>query len=84
MYNGLQSEHVDFATQVCMERLKWKKTQADGRSVYSWSSKDPHDYLDTCAMCRAIAENQGLSRTLVEPVQNVRHRLKMKRRVRVV
>jgi hypothetical protein len=65
LYNALQSEHVEFATQLCMERLKWKKTTSDGRSVYNWASKDPHDFLDACAMCRAIAENQGLSQIMV-------------------
>ena len=71
-----------------MERLKWKKTQGDGRVIYSWASKDPHDYLDCCAMCRAIAENQGLSQMLVEPVSKSRRMMLMmrrrKRRVKVV
>lgn len=82
LYNSLAVEHIDFATQVCNEKLKWKKVKADGRDEYHWVTKDPHDFVDCLAMCRAIAENQGLSRTLVTPVPG--RRLAKRRRVRVV
>ena len=64
LYNDLDMEHIEFAKQICNERIRWKKTKADGRVEYSWKSKEPHDYLDTCAMCHAIATHEGLSPVL--------------------
>ena len=61
LYKDLPLEHVEFANQVCNEQLRWKKSKGDGRIEYNWRSKEPHDYLDTLAMVRAIAEHEGLS-----------------------
>ena len=93
LYNDLPLNHLDFATQVCNEQLKWKKSKPDGRTEYHWSSKDPHDYLDGMAMCFAIACSEGVSTTASikrhemeslngERQRNIR-RLQMLRRKRV-
>lgn len=37
------------------------KKMPDGRHIYYWTTKEPHDYLDTMAMCFAIAGSQGIS-----------------------
>lgn len=48
-----------FASQVCNETLL--DTQRRGsQTVYVWSSKEPHDYLDTLAMAYAGASQLGL------------------------
>lgn len=41
----------------------------DGRDLYSWKSKEPHDALDATAQAFAIAASQGISG------QNMRGRL---------
>jgi len=47
-------EHRDFAIQVCNEKLRFVQRKA-GRDVYSWATKEPHDYLDVMSMCWAVA-----------------------------
>ena len=97
LYDDLAVNHLDFAQQVCNEKIKWKKTLASGKTEYSWISKDPHDFLDTLSISRAIAESQGLSavmpsKTVEAPVANVhgmipliRRKLALQRkRVRIV
>lgn len=53
-------EHRDFAIQVCNEKLRFVQHKA-GRDIYSWATKEPHDYLDCMSMCWAVAASQGLS-----------------------
>jgi hypothetical protein len=89
LYNALSVEHVEFANQVCNEQLRWKKTKSDGRTEYSWKSKDPHDYGDCLAMNQAIAAFQGLSSSntlkvsLKQQYRNV-IKTRARRRVRIV
>ena len=61
LYNGTVEEHSEFAIQVTNEHIKFIKHRQDGRDEYFWTSKEPHDYLDTMSMCYAIAASQGLS-----------------------
>lgn len=61
LYNELPVNHIDFATQVCNEKLQWKKTKSNGVIEYHWKSKEPHDFLDTMAMSRALSAHEGLS-----------------------
>lgn len=53
------TEHVDFAVQFTNERLESTRRRADNRLEYKWKSMDPHDILDTMAMCYAIAASKG-------------------------
>ena len=57
--NLYQGDHTDFAIQVTNEKLLWKKQKEYGIE-YHWKSFEPHDYLDTLSMARAIAENQNI------------------------
>lgn len=57
LYNGTPEEHTDFAQQIANEHIKFVKHRPDGRNEYYWTSRDPHDYLDTCSMCFAIASS---------------------------
>ena len=61
LYDGTPEEHTDFAQQVANEHIKFVKHRPDGRNEYYWTSREPHDYLDTCSMCFAIASSQGIS-----------------------
>ena len=73
LYDDLALNHMDFANGVCNERIKWKKALSNGRTEYSWISKEPHDFLDCLAMCRAIAESEGLSATMPHRVSQTSH-----------
>ena len=91
LYKDLPLEHVEFANQVCNEQLRWKKTKGDGRIEYNWRSKEPHDYLDTLAMLRAIAEHEGLSTVQITSPSSTHKQLKqmvkrkaLKNRIRFV
>lgn len=57
LYDGTPEEHTEFAQQVTNEHIKFVKHRQDGRNEYYWTSKEPHDYLDTMAMCFAIASS---------------------------
>lgn len=61
LYLGTVDEHQEFAAQTTNERLKMIRKMPDGRLMYFWTSKEPHDYLDAMAMCYAIAGSQGIS-----------------------
>lgn len=61
LHAGTADQHQEFATQATNERLKLIKKTADGRLMYFWTSREPHDYLDAMAMCFAIAGSQGIS-----------------------
>ena len=67
LYKDLDLEHIEFAKQICNEKIKYKKTKSDGRIEYCWKSKEPHDYLDAAAMCRAIAEHEGMNTKVIPP-----------------
>ena len=73
LYDDLALNHMDFANGVCNERIKWKKALSNGKTEYSWISKEPHDFLDCLAMCRAIAESEGLSATMPHRVSQTSH-----------
>lgn len=62
IYTGDADEHGEFALQVSAERLRYIQHRADGRDVYSWTSRGgtPHDYLDSSAQAHALAANQGI------------------------
>nr|DAW56106.1 MAG TPA: Large Terminase [Caudoviricetes sp.] len=61
LYNADPAEHVEYATQVCNERIRHVRHLSDGRDEYEWISKEPHDFLDASAMADAIAGSYGLS-----------------------
>lgn len=61
LYNADPAEHVEYANQICNERIRHVRHLSDGRDEYEWISKEPHDYLDASAMCDAIAGSYGLS-----------------------
>ena len=52
---------------MCNERLLLIQHKKDGRDIYSWKSREPHDALDATAQAFAVAASQGISG------QNVRH-----------
>ena len=61
LYKASKDEHSEFALQMCNEKLMSVTHKQTGQDIYSWRSKEPHDYLDTMAMCYAVAAQQGLS-----------------------
>lgn len=65
LYYGDAEEHRDFAIQVCNEKLI-SVHRRSGRDVYSWKSREPHDYLDCMSMCFAVAASQGISGATVQ------------------
>lgn len=89
LYNELPVNHIDFANQVCNERLLWKKTKSNGVVEYHWKSKEPHDFLDTMAMSRAMASHEGLTAsnvihtTITQQRKNV-VKMPIHKRVRII
>ena len=82
LYKDLDLEHIEFAKQICNEKIKLKKTKSDGRVEYFWKSKEPHDYLDVLAMCRAIAEHEGMNTKVIPPnIINTSKRIRAGHRV---
>ena len=61
LYKGDRDEHTEYAMQLCNERLRLIRHGQDGRSVYFWKSKEPHDFLDSTAQAYAVAASQGIS-----------------------
>ena len=49
LYSGDADEHAEFSLQFCNERLMMITHKQDGRDIYAWKSKEPHDYLDAIA-----------------------------------
>jgi hypothetical protein len=76
-------EHRDFAIQVCNEKLRFVQHKA-GRDIYSWATKEPHDYLDCMSMCWAVAASQGLSGQVHTPSAPAGRRLPARRKVKIV
>lgn len=85
LYFGDVEEHKDFAIQVCNEKLRFVQHKA-GRDIYSWTSKEPHDYLDVMSMCYAVAASQGLSGQLgnTPQLEKQKHKFVRKPKIRVV
>lgn len=63
LFKGDVDAHSDYAMQVCNERLLLVQHKKDGRDIYSWKSKEPHDILDSTAQAFAVAASQGISGT---------------------
>lgn len=61
LYNGHDEEHSEFSIQVTNEKLVLVQTKGDGRHVYHWRSREPHDFLDAAAQAMACAASQGIS-----------------------
>lgn len=80
MFDGV--DHDEFAIQVANERLVSKRDRADGRSEFTWKTKEPHDYGDCVAMCYAVAASQGLTSGTSAP--RPRSAAPTRRRVRIV
>lgn len=55
--------HFAFASQVANETLvsKVPRPGFEGRSIYKWKTKEPHDYGDCLAMCYALAGAEGVT-----------------------
>jgi len=60
LYKGDSKEHAEFALQVCNEKLRFIQHKQDGRDIYTWTTKEPHDYLDTLSMSFAVAAQFGI------------------------
>ena len=99
LYKGEDGEHRDYASQICAEKLKLKRTRSDGRTEYQWKSTGDHDMLDSTAQAFACAAQFGISggnfaaalsqsRTMkttdVKSVSPTRQRRKGRRRVTFV
>ena len=61
LYKATTKEHTEFAIQICNEKLVNIQTKKNGRNIYTWKSKNDHDYLDVMAMAFAVAGSQGIS-----------------------
>jgi len=85
LFKGDADDHSEYAMQVCNERLLLIQHKKDGRDIYSWKSREPHDALDATAQAFAIAASQGISGQNIKrahsTAQNARKR---KPRIRVV
>ena len=64
LYDGY---HRDFAEQICREKLRGKG-DVGGRLIYQWDTlPGRHDYLDTHAMCFAVAGWYGIGGSVSVP-----------------
>ena len=84
LYNGTPEEHSEFAIQVTNEHIKYIKHKQDGRDEYYWTSKEPHDYLDTMSMCYATAASQGISGQNINRGTQLNKQNRPKRRFKIV
>jgi len=84
LFRGDADEHAEYATQVCNERLLMVQHKKDGRDVYSWKSREPHDALDATAQAFAVAASQGISGANVGSAPAGRARARLRRRIKVV
>ena len=85
LYFGDVEEHRDFAIQVCNEKLRFVQHKA-GRDIYSWTTKEPHDFLDCMSMSYAVAASQGLSGQLgaTPQLEQQKQRIHKKQRIKVI
>jgi len=60
LFDG-NADHFAFAGQICNEILKAKVAIRGDRYLYTWNTKDPHDFGDTVAMCYALAGAAGVT-----------------------
>ena len=74
LYNAKSDEHVDFAIQVCNEKLQFIKHMPNGRDQYFFKTKEPHDFLDCMSMCFAVAASQGLSASGASSLDSLKKR----------
>lgn len=87
LYKGDADEHSEFCNQIANERLVLIQHKRDGRDVYQWKTREPHDFGDAVTYCYALAANQGVSGQAVQDsaVMSKRHKLealiKARRRV---
>lgn len=86
IFKGDADIHAEYAMQVCNERLLMVQHKKDGRDVYAWKSREPHDALDATAQAFAIAASQGISggnvrrsapRAGIHPKRRTRPRIKI-------
>lgn len=81
LYSGSTDEHAEFANQFCNERLVYVKHRQDGRHIYTWKSKEPHDMLDSTAQNFALCASQGISSSNFSQIATrrpVRKKVKMR------
>ena len=83
LFSGDADDHAEYAAQVCNERLLMVQRKKDGRDVYSWKSREPHDALDATAQAFAVAASQGISGQNGVGEQR-RRPVQKRRRVRVI
>ena len=85
LYRADADEHVEFANQICNERLKFVQHKGDGRDIYHWNTKEPHDYLDSVGQAFAVCASQGIGGGGISAPANARKKLLRKRsRLRIV
>lgn len=61
LFAGDAEEHSDFATQLTNEKLLFIRHCQNGKDIYTWKTKEPHDMLDVVAQAFAAAASQGIS-----------------------
>ena len=55
LYAGDAEEHLEFAQQICNERLVAIQNRQDGKEVYQYQIREPHDFGDALAQAYALA-----------------------------
>lgn len=84
IFEGDADEHSEYAMQVCNERLLLIQHKKDGRDIYTWKSKEPHDALDSTAQAFAVAASQGISGTNIQAANvSQRSKLAVKKRPKI-
>ena len=64
LFKDRSSLRTEFCIQMTNEKLKGMRTMQDGRTIYTWKTFEPHDFLDTVGQAYAIAASQGISSSL--------------------
>lgn len=82
-FTDSDNEHSEFALQICNEKLMYVKHHSNGKDEYFWKSKEPHDYLDSMAMCFAVAASQGISGNTVKKAAVQKQSVVRKQRQRI-
>ena len=85
LFNGTAEDHSEYAMQVCNERLLLIQHKKDGRDIYTWRTKEPHDSLDSTAQAFAVAASQGISGKNIKTAKvQLKHFVKRKPKIKIV
>lgn len=84
LYKADKNDHSEFAIQASNERLRFVQHKPNGQDVYNWNTKEPHDILDTLAMCYAVSAQLGIAADIFKKELKLRKPAPAKKKIKFV